>query len=194
MEPQLVFSLICCSLAAASEGGSRWRWHPGARRRGDRLLQLLPEGSRRRWHPSARRRCDRLLELLQVGSHDVACYGVSWLLEVVICHLGGCGGTLGVLTGSCGSGRFYFGSGNTCCPVLVTSCGPSPFNWSGDVTVLRDGVTRGVWPCCLFYGRGCLYPSVLSAEMLLSSRKCLVWFDGRETWLERGGVGSGCVC
>ena len=37
-------------------------------------------------------------------------------------------------------------------------------------------------------------PLVLSAEMLLSSRKCLAWFDGRETWLERGGVGSGCVC
>ena len=129
-------------------GGSRWRWHPGARRCSDRLLQLLPEGSRRRWHPSAGRRCDRLLELLRVGSrwrgsHDVACYGVSWLLEVVICHLGGCGGTLGVLTGSCGSGRFYFGSRNTCCPVLVTSCGPSPFNWSGDVTALRDDVTQG---------------------------------------------------
>ena len=39
-----------------------------------------------------------------------------------------------------------------------------------------------MWPCCVFYGRGCLYPSVLSAEMLLSSRKCLAWFDGRETW------------
>ena len=53
----------------------------------------------------------------------------------MICHLGGCGGTLEVLAGS--SGRFYFGSRNLC------FCCPSPFNWSGDVTALRDDVTSG---------------------------------------------------
>ena len=42
-----------------------------------------------------------------------------------------------MLAGSCGSGRFYFGSRNTC------FCCHSPFNWSGDVTALLDDVTRG---------------------------------------------------
>ena len=161
--------------------------------------KLLPWGSRRRWHPSAGRALRSA-----VGTAAGQAAGGAGSPR---CRLPWCESAAGSSdpppgrtrrdpggrrAGSRGPGRSHFGRRKY---VLTSPEEDSPLSETARAAsaVVRILKSFGLVVCSM--EGGCLYPSVLSAEMLLFQSE-MFWrgFDGRETCLERGGVGSGCVC